>query len=91
MAHMLDKLLEADRDYLGAMPDMEELEGTFKLMRVDHSSDSNGITLEVLRACWHFIGKDVLEMITCFWDTKTIAYKILIDGIIKLIPKTANK
>lgn len=29
-------------------------------------------------------------MVRCFWETGMIAYKIL-DGIIKLIPKMANK
>lgn len=59
-------------------------------MLVDQSPGSNGITPEVLRAFWHFIGKEVLEMVRCFWETGMITFKIL-DGIIKLIPKTANK
>lgn len=87
LAHMID-----NRDYLGEVPNLGDLEGILKLMPTDCSPGSDGITLEVLRACSYFIGKDILEMVIqkSFWEIGTVAYKIS-EGIIKLIPKTINK
>lgn len=87
---MIDKLSDADRDFLGDVPDLGELEGILKLMLIDRCLGSNGITPKVLRVCWHFIGEDFLEMVKCYWETGTIALKIL-EGIIKLISKSSYK
>lgn len=59
-------------------------------MPFDRASRLDGIVVEVIKACWDFIGLDVLEMIRCFGDIGVLAYKIL-EGIIKLIPKLALK
>lgn len=42
---------------------MAEVEATLKAMQVDKSPGPNGITVEVLVACWDFIASNILAMI----------------------------
>lgn len=90
MAHTLDKLTDGDKAFLCAPPDVEELESTLRRMPTNKALGLDGITSQTLRACWSFISANVLALVITFWNTGTIAYKIL-DGIIKLIPKLAAK
>lgn len=90
LEHSVDKLSDSNREFLGACPNLKELEATLKKMPPKHSLGSDGITLEVLKSCWSFIRKDVLAMILCFWEMGVMAHKIL-HGIIKLIPKSTSK
>lgn len=66
LEHLIDKILNIDREFLGAPPDLAELEATLKKMPLERSPGSDGITLKVLKACCSFIGRDVLAMILCF-------------------------
>lgn len=82
--------MEHGRSFLGAPLDLDELWETLKWMPSDRSPRPNRITVEVIKACWSFIGPDVLMMIRCFWESGILAYKLL-EGIIKLILKSAFK
>lgn len=84
------RVSRACRYLLEDEPTMDELRDTLLLLPFDKSPGMDGLTPEVLRACWHFMGKDLLAMILKFWETGTLAYSVK-DGLIKLIPKKADK
>lgn len=66
LEHTTNTLSDLDRDFLGAAPNLGKLEDTLKCMPLDCSPDPDAIIVEAIKACWEFIGKEVLTMILCF-------------------------
>lgn len=66
LAHTTNKLTDLDHIFLGVVPDLKELWKTIKRMPSDCSLGLDGITIEVLKTCWDFIGHNILEMIIFF-------------------------
>jgi hypothetical protein len=71
-------------------PSMNELRETLLLLPFDKSPGIDGLTPEVFRACWHFIARDLFHMVLKFWATGELTGRTK-EGIIKLIPKKADK
>lgn len=68
LEHLSNKLSDRDRRKLGEIPGREEVEATLKMLSSRKSPGPDGVTTEVLVACWDFIVVDVFAMIHYFWD-----------------------
>jgi hypothetical protein len=75
---------------LSSIPIKEEIEDTIKLLASDKAPGSDGLTVEVIRACRDFIGEEMYKVILEFWKTEQL-YPELLQGIIRLLPKKLDK
>lgn len=50
----------------------------------------DGMTMEVLDACWSFLGNDLRKLICHFWNIGALLHRFTI-GVMKVIPKKATK
>lgn len=57
LMHTYDKLMDADHDYLGAVPDLGELECTLRLMSLTNLLDLTGSRRKCLRHVGASLGK----------------------------------
>lgn len=68
------------------VPNKEEIEEVIKSFKPRKSPGLDGPIVEVLRACWEWVGGLYLEVIFAFWRDGILTPGV-VRGIIKLIPK----
>jgi exonuclease III len=76
--------------HLVRLPNATELLKVVNNLALNKSPGSDGLTTEVIRACWDFIKDDFLELVHHFWRTGQL-YMELLQGIIRIIPKKLDK
>jgi hypothetical protein len=81
---------EEQLNKLGQQPTKAELERIIKILATNKAPGSDGLTIEVIRACWSFIGDDLLKLILHYWETEQL-YPEMLQGIIRLLPKKLDK
>jgi hypothetical protein len=84
------KVTPGEKVMLEAVPTPLEVKETLLLIPLDKSPGIDGLTAEVHRACWTFMAEDFLAMTIKFWQTGELVTKVK-EGLIKLIPKKADK
>ncbi|KAL3698682.1 hypothetical protein R1sor_012758 [Riccia sorocarpa] len=72
---------------VAAVPDRTEIEATVFGMKSNKSPGYDGLTIEVLRLCWPFVGEDCVRLIHTIWAKRRVLRADCLS-ILKLIPKT---
>ncbi|KAL3675999.1 hypothetical protein R1sor_025947 [Riccia sorocarpa] len=72
------------------IPDRLEIERVVFDMKTNKAPGQDGLTIEVLQACWGFVVDDCIKMIHAVWTKKRVL-KADCQGIIKLLPKGGEK
>ncbi|KAL3701503.1 hypothetical protein R1sor_019525 [Riccia sorocarpa] len=78
------RLSPADSNHLSRMPDKEEIEGVVFKMKTDKASGADGLTIEVMKISWEWLGEDCVRMIQTVWTKKRIL-KTDCEGLIRLV------
>ncbi|KAL3686790.1 hypothetical protein R1sor_013099 [Riccia sorocarpa] len=55
------RLSPEDSNHLSRMPDKEEIEGVVFKMKTDKAPEADGLTIEVLKICWEWLGEDCIS------------------------------
>lgn len=65
---------------------MEEVEALLKSVKTGKSPGLDKLTIEVLTACWEWVGKVYFDVVTAFWKNGIMMAGALY-GVIRLVPK----
>lgn len=83
------KVTEEENEVLVATPTHEEVNKVVRNMPTRKSPGLDGMTFEVLKKCWPFVGQVCREMIVKCWEGGEMTTKALM-GVIKLVSKGDN-
>lgn len=81
-----NKLSPLEWAILDKEPTLVEVEVVIKTFKSGKSPGLDDLTIEVLRACWEWIGKVCVDVVLAFWHDGILTPSSL-WGVIKLIPK----
>jgi hypothetical protein len=87
---MTEIVSEAQLAELEILPTLEELEKILHTLASNKLPGSDGLTIKVIKACWHFIRDDLYALILEYWNAEQL-YPELLQGIIRLLPKKLDK
>lgn len=84
------RVTEEQRLQVEVEPTREKVRKTLKKLPKSKAPGIDGMTIEVLLACWSFLQIDCLNMILLFWRTDILSWQT-IAGVLKLVSKKADK
>ncbi|KAL3679732.1 hypothetical protein R1sor_022688 [Riccia sorocarpa] len=79
-----------DNQELLLLPTREEIEEVVKRLKADKAPGYDGVTAEILRECWGFVGEECIRMVQTVWVKRKMLGKDC-QGVITLIPKPGEK
>lgn len=79
----LSSVAAADMDRI---PDLAEVESVVKGLPSDKAPGLDGLTSEVLKACWSWVSVTCLELVQAFWKDGVLTISA-VRGVLCLIPK----
>ncbi|KAL3694927.1 hypothetical protein R1sor_008578 [Riccia sorocarpa] len=66
------RLSDSDSRAMSAEPDKEEIEDVIFKMAANKALGIDGLTAEILRSCWDFVGDACVQMVLCVWAKKHV-------------------
>ncbi|KAL3691404.1 hypothetical protein R1sor_005055 [Riccia sorocarpa] len=67
-----ERLTPEESRGMSAMPDQKEIEGVVFGLKKDKAPGADGLTAEVLRLCWDFVGGDCIRFVRAVWAKKSM-------------------
>jgi hypothetical protein len=80
------RLTREENEAITAEPTDREITQIVQELKKEKAPGIDGITAEMLVACWAFMGKDCCALVHTFWKDKKLTRQ-MIAAVIKLIPK----
>ncbi|KAL3675490.1 hypothetical protein R1sor_025438 [Riccia sorocarpa] len=88
---LLDRgLSPEDSKRMSVMPDKKEVEEVVFSMAKYKAPGFDGLTVDVVKVCWDFVGDDCVNMVHTIWAKKRVLRSDC-QSLIKLLPKSGEK
>ncbi|KAL3679694.1 hypothetical protein R1sor_022650 [Riccia sorocarpa] len=84
------KLSPEESRGISELPEKQEIEEVVFGMKRNKAPGGDGVTIEILRMCWPFVGDDCVKLIHAVWAKKRLL-PVDLQSVIKLIPKGGDK
>ncbi|KAL3697404.1 hypothetical protein R1sor_011480 [Riccia sorocarpa] len=85
-----NKLEPHESEQLARIPEKPEIESVVFGMATNKAPGQDGLTIEILKLCWSFVGDDCVKLIQCIWAKKRILPSDC-QTIIRLIHKGGDR
>ncbi|KAL3681233.1 hypothetical protein R1sor_024189 [Riccia sorocarpa] len=90
MSLIQNRISADDSRKVSSIPEEEEIKGVVFSMKLNKAPGSDGLTVEVVRHCWEFVGDCCVKMVKAVWVKRRLL-KADMQGIIKLIHKGGDR
>ncbi|KAL3682874.1 hypothetical protein R1sor_000896 [Riccia sorocarpa] len=81
------RLSPAEGQKVLSMPQREKIESVVFSMKAHKSSGHDGVTIDIVKACWDTVGDSCIRLVQVIWAKRRML-KADCQSMIKLIPKT---